>query len=121
MDLGLTSHFEPAAPAAFGELPRLATAYYSIAHSAADHDLVVKVGVSYLRDPSHADFVVVGPGEATQDSVRLTFPGSPNTARSTPGNTEHFWSLGFTSLDNVSRFLPLGNSNPWFLNVAEGG
>jgi len=121
VDLGSSSHFEPAAPVEYGDLPRVATVYYSIAHNAADHDLVIRVGTSSSYNTAAPQFVTFGPSEAGQDSVRVVFPGPANTGSSTPGSTEHFWSIGFGTLDNVTGYLPPRPGQPWFLNVAEAG
>ncbi len=121
VDLGSATHFEPAAPVEYGNLPRVATLYYSIAHNAADHDLVIRVGTSASYNPGAPQFVAFGPSEASQDSVRVTFPGPANTGSSTPGNAEHFWSVGLVAMDNVAGYLPPRPGQPWFLSVAEAG
>ena len=117
-----TPNFEPAAPVDFGEPPRLATVYYSIAHDEPDADLNVSFGVSRTYDPENGDYVVVGDAkEAEQDSMVLLGPA--NAATATIGNEEHFWSVGLAENDGVAAFLPPGNQgipNPWFLNVIEG-
>jgi subtilisin family serine protease len=117
-----TPNFEPAAPVDFGEPPRLATVFYSIAHDEPDTDLNISFGVSRAYDAESSDYLVVGDAkEAEQDSMVLLGPA--NAATATIGNENHFWSIGLSENDGVAPFLPPGNTgipNPWFLNVIEG-
>ena len=123
VDLLGMGHVEPPAPVDYGVLPRVATAYFSIVHNAIENDLLIRVGTDASYDPGgigDADFEVLGPSESKQDSSRvITSP--PNAASSAAGNVEHFWSIGFTSGDNIGAFLPPSQAHPWFLYVLDGG
>jgi subtilisin family serine protease len=111
-------HPEPALSVDFGDLPRVATAYYSITHDSPDGDLDIHVGTSAAYDPGSAEFSTLGPGTAAQDSFQIAvidFFYVP------PGHIRHFWSIEMTVGDNVNSLLPPSPSHPWFLDVAEGG
>src|SRR5262249_32929748 len=118
VDLGSVSHAEPPVPILFGSNPRVATAYYSITHDSPDNDLFVRLGSTHQYDTQAADLVVTGAGSAQQDSMVLVpadlfyFP---------PGHIEHFWSVPFTTADDIASLLPPNPGNAWFLDVAEGG
>ncbi|MBI5709829.1 MAG: S8 family serine peptidase [Candidatus Eisenbacteria bacterium] len=124
LDLLGGSHLEPPVPADYGQLARIATAFYSIVHNAVDNDLMVRVGADRGYTPGNlggADFEVLGPGESKQDSSRVLLPTPPNTGTSTTGTIEHFWSVGFNAGDGAEPYLPPSMSNPWFLYVLDGG
>jgi subtilisin family serine protease len=111
-------HPEPAIRAEYGALARVATAYYTIIHDYPDGDLNIHVGTSSTYDPLAPDFVTIGPGVAQEDSFQIAeidFIYVP------PGHIRHFWSIGFTTDDGVTPYLPPGPLHPWFLDVAEGG
>ncbi|MEO5617557.1 MAG: S8 family serine peptidase, partial [Candidatus Eisenbacteria bacterium] len=126
VDLASVGHLEPPVPVAYGTLARVATAYYQIIHNAVDNDLLVRVGASLDYDPGslgQAEFEVLGPGESKQDSVKVLYatPAQTNTAPSTAGSLEHFWSVGFREGDGAESFLPPRAGTAWFLRVVDGG
>lgn len=126
IDLLAVSHAEPAVSVEYGQLARVATAYYSLVHNAADNDLEVRIGADRDYSPGslgQADYEVLGPGESQQDSARVILPGGvpPNTGTSTIGTIEHFWSVGFNAGDGAEVHLPPSQSRPWFLAVRDGG
>ena len=126
IDLLSVSHAEPPVPAAYGELARIATAYYRIAHNAVDNDLLVRLGSDLNYDPGNlgdADFEVLGPGETSQDSAQVILPAAipANTGTSTVGTIEHYWSVGFKQGDGAEPYLPPTAGHPWFLRVVDGG
>ncbi|HET9326393.1 MAG TPA: S8 family serine peptidase [Candidatus Eisenbacteria bacterium] len=121
---GSGSHVEPPVPVEYGQLARVATAYYSIVHNAVDNDLTVRVGADFDYNPGalgSADVEVLGPGEIQQDSMRVLFPTPANTGTSTVGTIEHFWSVGFNAGDPAGDYLPPRRGWPWFLHVKDGG
>jgi len=119
IDLASNAHSEPPVSVTFGTAGLEAIAYYSIAHNAPDNDLLVKVGRSVGYDPTNAQFLRLGPGEAGQDSFQII--GATNAATAAAGNIEHFWSIPLSAADGVAPFLPPSVGNPWFLDVTEGG
>ncbi len=126
IDLLGAAHPEPAVPAAYGTLARIATAYYRIVHNAVDNDLLVRLGSDLDYEPGNlggANFEVLGPGESSQDSARVILPtGVPaNAGTSTLGTIEHYWSVGFRQGDGAEPYLPPSMARPWFLRVVEGG
>jgi subtilisin family serine protease len=125
IDLLGGAHAEPPVPAAYGTLARVATVYYRIAHNAVDNDLLVRIGsdLDYMPgDLGDADFEVLGPGEAAQDSAVVLLDGGPaNTGPATLGTVEHYWSVGFRQGDGAEPYLPPSMSRPWFLKVVDGG
>jgi hypothetical protein len=126
IDLGSVAHAEPPVPADYGQLARVATVFYSIAHNAPDNDLEVRVGADLDYDPGslgQATFEVLGLGESQQDSavVLLGATVPANTGTSTLGTIDHFWSMGFNQGDGAEPFLPPSQATPWFLGVKDGG
>jgi hypothetical protein len=124
IDLLAQAHEELPAPAVYGTAPRVATVFYSIAHNAVDNDLLVRIGTDAQYMPGNlgqADFEVLGPGEAAQDSSVVILPTPANTGTSTIGTIDHFWSVGFSSADGIGGYLPPSVAHPWFLHVTEGG
>lgn len=125
IDLTGAPHAEPPVPAAYGTLARVATVFYRIAHNAVDNDLLVRIGsdLDYMPgDLGDADFEVLGPGEAGQDSAVVLLDGGPaNTGPATLGSVEHYWSVGFRQGDGAEPHLPPSMGRPWFLSVTEGG
>jgi subtilisin family serine protease len=114
----LGAHPEPGLPVSFGSSPRVATVHYTITHDAPDSDLDIQVGTSSSYTPQAADFVTAGPGVAQQDSAQIA---NIDFFYVPPGHIRHFWSVGLTTDDGVTGFLPPGQGHPWFLNVTEGG
>ena len=125
IDLGGGLHAEPPVPAAYGTLARVATAFYRIAHNAVDNDLLVRLGADLDYEPGNlggADFEVLGPGEAAQDSAVVLLDGGPAaTGPATIGSVEHYWSVGFRQGDGAEPYLPPSLARPWFLRVVDGG
>jgi subtilisin family serine protease len=126
VDLTSTAHAEPPVPVEYGQLARVATVFYSIAHNAVDNDLLTRVGADLDYEPEElgdADFETLGPGESSQDSLRVILPPAvpPNTGTSAVGTVEHFWSEGFNAGDGAEPYLPPSVARPWFLKVKDGG
>jgi subtilisin family serine protease len=118
-------HLEPPVPVDYGELARVATVFYSIAHNAVDNDLLVRIGADLDYNPGtlgQANYEVLGPGELQQDSARVLFDAGPaNTVPATIGSVEHFWSVAFNQGDGADPYLPPNASHPWFLHVTDAG
>jgi hypothetical protein len=125
IDLGSVAHAEPPAAVEYGQLARVATLRYSVVHNTADNDLTVRVGADLDHDAGdlgQADFEVLGPGEAQQDSAVVLIPAeASNTGTSTLGTIEHFWSVGFNQGDGADPYLPPAPDHSWFLSVKDGG
>ena len=126
LDLGSVAHAEPPVPAEYGELARVATVFYSIAHNTPDNDLEVRIGADLDYSPGalgQADYEVLGLGESQQDSAAVLLDNAipPNTGTSTIGTIDHFWSIGFNQGDGAEPYLPPAQSQPWFLAVRDGG
>jgi hypothetical protein len=126
VDLGSVSHVEPPVPADYGELARVATAHYSIAHNAVDNDLSVRIGADLDRNIGTlggANFEVLGPGESQEDSavVLISIPSPASTGPATVGSVEHFWSVGFLQGDGMEQYLPPSQAHPWFLQATDAG
>jgi hypothetical protein len=126
VDLLGVAHAEPPVSVAYGELARIATAFYSVVHNAVDNDLLVRVGSDHDYSPGNlgnADYETLGPGESSQDSARVVLPSTvpANTGTSTVGTIEHFWSVGFKQGDGAQAHLPPSMTHPWFLSVKDAG
>lgn len=126
IDLLTGSHVEPPVAVDYGQLARVATAYYSIVHNAVDNDLLVRVGSDLDYEPGNlgdANYEVLGPGQSKEDSSRVLLNSAipPNTGTSTVGTIEHFWSLGFIQGSGAEPYLPPSMSRPWFLYVKDAG
>ena len=126
IDLFGVANPEPPVPAAYGTLARVATVFYQITHNAVDNDLLVRLGSDLDYDPGNlggADFEVLGPGEAAQDSAKVLLNGAvpANAGSSTVGSIDHYWSVGFRQGDGAEPYLPPGLNKPWFLRVVDGG
>lgn len=119
VDLSDAEHSVPYAPVAYGEVPRVATAFYQIVHNAVDHDLQIRVGSSRFYDPANPEYYTFAPSTADQDSSAIIEPANAGTA--TVGYDEHFWSIGFGEGDGVGQYLPPAFGQAWFLDVVEGG
>jgi subtilisin family serine protease len=118
VDLSSVAHAEPGLPVDFGEAPRVATAYYAITHDSPDSDLDIKVGASLTYDATAPTYSILGPGAGSQDSAQIA---NIDFIYVPPGHLRHFWSVPFTVNDGVGALLPPGYSQPWFLDVTEGG
>ena len=119
VDLASATHAEPPVPIQLGTTPRVATIYYSITHDSPDNDLFVRVGETReYSTTTSVDVMVTGKGSAQQDSMALVPTDLPYFP---PGHIQHFWSIPFTTADQIGGLLPPSHAFAWFLDVAEGG
>lgn len=104
---------EPALAVTLGEPVPVARIRYSITHNSFSNDLLVLLGTGPQAERPNAIFDGKSPEEADSTSTEA--------GDATTGTQRFEFTLNLTSRDDVERFLPPSESQPWFLAVKEGG